>query len=57
MNVNVPNNQDSGHLYVFGIIVALAGVILIVYVNFVRLWWTWAKRRAWSKGPMHKSSS
>lgn len=56
MNVTIPNNRDSGHLDVFGIVVALAGLILIVYVNIVRLWWNWAKRRRWSKGRANSSS-
>ena len=51
MNVSVPNNKASGHFYVFGIVIALAGAILMVYINFVRLWWKWAKQRRWSNRP------
>lgn len=56
MNVRVPNNKESGHLYIFGVVIALSGAILIVYINFVRLWWKWAKRRRWSKRPAAETS-
>lgn len=53
MNVEVPaNNLMGNRYYVFGIVVAFAGVVLIVYANFVRLWWKWAKRRRWRQGPV-----
>lgn len=46
MNVTVPANDLAGNRYdMFGIVIALAFVIIVVYGSFVRLWWVRARRR------------
>jgi magnesium transporter len=44
MNVNVPHDAD-GAFRIFGIVVAMAVLILFSYLSVVRRWWLQAKRR------------
>lgn len=43
LNVIIPRNTESFN--VFGIILALASLILFMYLWLVRTWWMQAKRR------------
>ena len=46
MNVNVPANDLTGNKYdVFGIVIASAFVIIVIYASFVRSWWMQAKKK------------
>ena len=45
MNVNVPNNMDSGKYNVFSVVLAISLVVLAAYMALVRHWWLRARRR------------
>ena len=46
MNVSVPQNaHDGDKFYVFGIIIALAFLITVIYGIIVRRWWVSAKKK------------
>lgn len=47
MNINVPSNSPESNVpyNVFGIVIALAGVILCLFLGLVHHWWMQAKRQ------------
>lgn len=46
MNVTIPaNNQNTGPFNVFGIVIALALLVLATFLSVVRYWWNSAKRK------------
>jgi len=50
LNVQVPHNkrEPDGRHIVFGVVLALASMILAVFLFLVRIWWKKSKRR---RGP------
>jgi magnesium transporter len=47
MNVRLPSNRhdDANPYNVFGIVLAVAILIICIYLSVVRRWWRLAKRR------------
>ena len=46
MNCEVPHNDlDGDRFTAFGVVIALAVVVITVYLSVVRYWWTQARGR------------
>ncbi|KAI0756922.1 hypothetical protein C8Q80DRAFT_1333657 [Daedaleopsis nitida] len=45
MNCEVPNNDEDNRYDVFAVVIAIAVVIIAMYLCIVRYWWLQAKRR------------